>query len=217
MIEAIIFDMDGILVDSEPVWNEARVQLAKSLGKTWTSHDHEAVMGVSTSEWVDYMMQRLEPAMTPKELEEEIVKNMAALYEKQIPFMPHAVETVNLAKNLCPIGLASGSVRKLIDTVTQSPELRDKFEVILSADQVARGKPHPDVYLKTAELMNVDPKHCICIEDSGNGVLAGKAAGMRVIAVPDERFPPVRGKLEQADIILNSLSEIDTDLLTLLV
>ena len=213
MIEAVIFDMDGILVDSEPVWNEARKQLASRLGKTWTSKDHEAVMGVSTAEWVEYMLKRLNPEMAPREIEEEIVKRMVALYQKKIPFMPHAVQTVNLAKSLYPIGLASGSVRKLIDTVTSSNELIHKFEVILSADQVDRGKPHPDVYLKTADLMGVQPANCICIEDSGNGVLAGKAAGMKVIAVPDERFPPVKEKLEQADIVLASLAEIDAEFL----
>jgi len=214
MTEAIIFDMDGILIDSEPVWNAARVRMATRLGKTWDNNDHEAVMGVSTAEWVDYMIKRLEPNMSSSAVQEEIAKNMRELYAERIPFMPHAIETVNLAKRLFRVGLASGSIRELVDIVTTSPELNGKFEQVLSADQVARGKPHPDVYLKTVELMGIDPKNCICIEDSGNGILAGKAAGMKVIAIPDARFPVKPEKLKQANVILESLEQINKKILT---
>jgi HAD superfamily hydrolase (TIGR01509 family) len=211
--KAVIFDMDGILIDSEPVWNEARVRMATRLGKTWTHQDHEAVMGVSTKEWVAYMLARLEPPLSAAEVEEEIGQTMTELYHEAIPFMPYAVDAVKRVKSHYRLGLASGSIRKLIDIVTTAPELKDKFEVILSADQVERGKPSPDVYLKTAELMGVKPENCICIEDSGNGVLAGKAAGMKVIAVPDHRFPAKPEKLAAADVILDSLAQVDRVLL----
>lgn len=213
MIEAVIFDMDGILIDSEPVWNEARVRMAARLGKDWTHQDHEAVMGVSTKEWVEYMLKRLEPPMSAAEVQEEIGQTMVDLYHEAIPFMPAAVEAVDLVKSHFRVGLASGSIRRLIDIVTASQELSGKFEVILSADQVERGKPWPDVYLKTADLMGVNPEHCICIEDSGNGIMAGKAAGMKVIAVPDHRFPAKPEKLAEADVILDSLAQINKALL----
>lgn len=213
MIEAIIFDMDGILIDSEPVWDAARARMAARLGKTWDKNDHEAVMGVSTAEWVAYMIKRLEPNMSHAEVQEEIARNMRELYTQEIPFMPLAIDTVDLAKSLYRVGLASGSIRELVDIVTTSPSLKGKFEYALSADQVERGKPWPDVYLKTCELMNVDPRNCLCIEDSGNGILAGKAAGMRVIAIPDERFPVKPEKLKEADLVLSSLEQVTKELL----
>lgn len=207
MIRAVIFDMDGLLIDSEPVWDKARSIMAAGVGIDWNKDDHKAVMGVSTKEWVDYMIHRLQLTMSPEQVELHIVDQMVDLYRKQIPYLPGAVEAVDLANAHFPVGLASGSPRSLIDTVTGDTALKGKFQCILSGDQVEHGKPSPDVYLETARQMRVRPEACVCLEDSGNGILAGKNAGMKVIAVPDPRFPPDPQKLQFADVILDSLMD----------
>lgn len=206
-VAAVIFDMDGLLVDSEPVWNKARSMMARTVGKSWNSDDHKAVMGVSTQEWVDYMIRRLDLTMDPQVVEAQIIAQMEALYERQVPFFEGAIEAVAMTAKALPTGLASGSPRQLIDTITRHPALAGKFKAIFSADQVGRGKPAPDVYLAAAAAMGVAPQTCVCLEDSGNGILAGKNAGMRVIAVPDPRFPPSAEKLAQADVVLESLAQ----------
>lgn len=211
MIKAIIFDMDGILIDSEICWNEARIRMASEYGVEWNLNDHKAVMGVSTHEWVNYMTNRLSLTISPKEVEETIINSMKEIYAERIPFLPGAVEAVSLANQHFPTGLASGSPQSLIDTVTSSPELSGKFQVILSGDSFDHGKPAPDLYLAAAKALDIPPEECVCLEDSGNGILAGYNAGMKVIAVPDSRFMPPTEKLEKADLILNSLSEVSLD------
>jgi beta-phosphoglucomutase-like phosphatase (HAD superfamily) len=213
MIEAVIFDMDGLLVDSEPVWDKARQGMAKAAGKEWNKEDHQAVMGVSTQAWADYMITRLELNLSRQEVQDEIVARMIALYQGGIPYFPGAVEAVHLAASHYPTALASGSHPALIDAVAADAGMRGQFRVILSADEMAAGKPAPDVYLEAAKRLGVKPEHCVCLEDSGNGILAGHRAGMKVIAVPDPRFPPAPDKLSLADVILPSLSGFSLELL----
>ena len=212
MIEAVIFDLDGLLIDSEPYWDKARSIMASEAGIDWNTDDHRAVMGVSTSEWVSYMITRLELVMSPAAVEEKIVAEMVCLYQRQIPYLPGAVEAVARSAAEYPTGLASGSPRRLIDTVTNDSRLHGKFKAILSGDQVKQGKPSPDIYLQTAKMLGVRPTNCVCLEDSGNGILAGKNAAMKVIAVPDSRFAPIAETLNQADLVLTSLSEFSLDL-----
>lgn len=213
MVEAVIFDMDGLLVDSEPVWDQARRDMARLAGQTWTQDDHRACMGVSTLEWAGYMVQRLALTMTSQEVADAIIARMVELYSQQIPFLPGALAAVDLAAQHFPTAVASGSPRLLLDTVVNSPALRGKFQVVLDSDGLRAGKPAPDVYLETARRLGIPPERCVCLEDSANGILAGKRAGMAVIAVPDPRFPPARPALEQADVVLRSLEEFNLPLL----
>lgn len=212
-IEGVIFDMDGLLVDSEPVWDKARAELAAQYGKPWTTKDHHNVMGVSTLEWTEYMINHFEATMPPAEMQKLVIDQMVAMYNEQIPFFPGAVELVQKVAATYPTGLASGSPRQLIDIVTGYAGFEGCFQEIISADEIGKGKPAPDVYLATAERMGIDPTKCACLEDSGFGILSGKAAGMLVIAVPDERFPPAEEMVSQADIVLGSLQEFSFDLL----
>jgi HAD superfamily hydrolase (TIGR01509 family) len=146
-------------------------------------------MGVSTQTWASYMIRRLGLALTPVEVQATIVGKMLAIYRRQIPFFPGAMEAVELAAAHYPTALASGSERSLIEFVTQDPALRGKFRAIVCTDDMPRGKPAPDVYLEAARLLHVRPESCACLEDSANGILAGLAAGMKVIAVPDPALP----------------------------
>ncbi len=213
MIRAVIFDMDGLLVDSEPVWDRSRSEMATLYGKPWGEEDHRAIMGVNSREWAAYMIKRLELSMSSEEVQSYIVGKVAQNYQQRIPFLPGAVEAVQLAAQNFPIGLASGSHRDLIDLVLDHPALRGKFQVVLSADEVARGKPAPDVYLEAAQRMGYSPETCVCLEDSTNGILAGKRAGMKVISVPSSLFPPSPELLAQVDLRLDSLSELTLEML----
>lgn len=207
-IEAVIFDNDGLMVDSEPVWDRARKNMAEAVGiMDWNKDDHKAVMGVSTLEWAEYMIKRLKLDKPPQAVIDELVELMLALYREEVPFMVGAVAAVEYASSHYPTAVASGSHPDLLDAVMNDPAVKGKFKVIVSADTVPNGKPSPDVYLETAKQLGVNPENCVCLEDSGNGILAGKNAGMTVIAVPDDRFPPNQEKLAKADYVLNSLEE----------
>jgi len=211
VIQAVIFDMDGLLVDSEPVWDSARKWMADGAGKPWDALDHDAVMGVSTQEWADYMIDRLDLTLSPQEVEDQIVERMVEMYRAGVPYLPGAVDAVELATTHYRTALASGSHPTLIDTVTADAPMRGKFEVVVSADEVGAGKPAPDVYLAAADRLDMSPDDCVCLEDSGNGILAGAQAGMKVIAVPDSRFPPSPAALERAHLVLTSLSELSLE------
>lgn len=207
-IRAVIFDLDGLLIDSEVVWNAVRHAVAAERGVAWTHDDQRAVMGVSTAAWTAYMIDRLGLGLSPAEVQRLVVERMVASYKERIPFKPGAAQLVRLAGERYPLALASGSVRELIDLVVNAPEFAGRFKVVVSADEVARGKPHPDVFLEAARRLGVQPEACACLEDSGHGIDAGKAAGMRVIAVPDPRFMPEPESLGHADVLLGSLTEV---------
>ncbi len=210
-LQAIIFDMDGLLIDSELCWEQARRNMAAEYGQAWTAEEQRHVMGVSTATWANYMIERLGLKMTPQALIERIVSDMQAIYRRQIPFMPGAIRAVRLAASHYPTGLASGSERRLIETVVNDAALHGQFQVVVCSDELAHGKPAADIYLETARQLGLAAEACVCVEDSSNGILAGKAAGMQVIAVPDERFQPNQEVIRQADIVLNSLEEFSIE------
>ncbi len=214
MIEAVIFDMDGLLVDSEPVWDDARRWMADIAGSSWGPDDHQAVMGVSTQEWADYMIERLGLTLSSDEVIDKVIGHMVESYRAGIPWCAGAVEAIELATSRYPTALAAGSHPTLIETVMADPVMDGRFQVVIAADEVGVGKPAPDVYLAAAERLGVDPTACVCLEDSGNGILSGVRAGMRVIAVPDPRFPPRADVLEQADLVLGALTELTPETFT---
>ena len=210
-IEAVIFDMDGLLVDSEPVWHDARVAMAAEHGQTWTHADQLNCMGVNTDDWAAYMIKRLKLSMSLAEVREAVIAQMAAMYARQIPFRPFAIEAVQWSAANYPTALASGSPRRLIDIVTKAPELEGCFQEILVADEVGQGKPHPAVYLETSRRMGAAPETCVCLEDSANGVLSGHRAGMFVINIPDPRYPLTASEAAYADLVLSSLGEFTAE------
>lgn len=212
-IKAVVWDMDGLLIDSEPVWNEARKRMAAEHGVAWNKQDHYNVMGVSTQEWVDYMIERIGLTMPPDEVEAAIIDQMVAIYEEEIPFRENAVEKIQWLASKYPSCIASGSPRKLIDIVSSDPRIQDSLQFVLSADEVGAGKPDPAVYLAAAKRLGIPPENCLCLEDSPNGVLSGYRAGMRVINIPDPEMPLTTEQAKFAHVVLDKLVDMNEAIL----
>ena len=208
MIEAVIFDLDGVLLDSEQVWDEAREQLAKERGGRWHENAQRDMMGMSSVEWSRYMHDVIGLPEPPEEISREVVERMAKLYREHLPVVPGAREAVERLAARWPLGLASSSNRELIDLALELLGVKHLFKATVSSEEVTRGKPAPDVYLEAARRLGVDPTHAAAIEDSENGIRAAKASGMRVIAIPNQHFPPADDALTQADVLLRSLEEL---------
>ena len=208
MIEAVVFDLDGVLLDSEQVWDEARERLAEERGGRWHARAQRDMMGMSSTEWSRYMHETIGLPEPPEEINREVVERLAATYREHLPTLPGAKEAVERLAARWPLGLASSSNRELIDLALELLGVRQLFAVTVSSEEVARGKPAPDVYLEAARRLDVDPARAAAVEDSHNGILSAKAAGMHVIAIPNGHFPPDHDALEQADVVLDSLDEL---------
>jgi HAD superfamily hydrolase (TIGR01509 family) len=207
-IEAVIFDLDGVIIDSEQVWDDARRQLAREAGGRWSDEATRAMMGMSSTEWSGYMHDQVGVPLEPAEINRQVVARMEAIYRKDLPLIPGAKEAVRRMGAHWRLGLASSSNRELIDLVLDVSGLEEEFAATVSSEEVPLGKPSPDVYLEAARILGVSPIHCVAIEDSGNGIRSGKAAGMRVIAIPNKELPPEPGALALADHILSSLADL---------
>ena len=207
----VVFDMDGVLVDTEHVWDEVRERLVADWGGPYGPDAQRAMMGMSSTEWSTYMHDQLGLAPPPAEINEEVVRRMLLRYADDLPVVPGAVEAViALADAGHVLGLASSSNRRLIDGVLDTLGVRDRFTATVSSEEVARGKPAPDVYLEAARQLGVDPRSCIAVEDSENGIRAAHAAGLRVLAYSNRSYPPSPATLRLADRALASLDELPT-------
>ena len=208
-IEAVVFDMDGVLVDTEHLWDEVREALTEEWGGRYTPEAQEAMMGMSSPEWSRYLHEVVGLREPPEVINAEVVRRMLERYEMDLPVVPGAVEAVRrLAGAGYRLAVASSSNRELIDAVLRRLELTSVFDVTVSSEEVARGKPDPDVYLETARRLSVEPARCAAIEDSASGIRAAHAAGMRVIAYPNRPYPPAADVLALAERALNSLDEL---------
>jgi HAD superfamily hydrolase (TIGR01509 family) len=205
---AVVFDLDGVLIESEQVWDTAREQLARERGGTWDERATTDMMGMSSTEWSSYMQDRLGVPMDPAEINDDVVRRVAAAYEEHLPLLPHAVETVQELRERWRLGVASSSNRPIIELVLDRMEVRDCFAAVVSSEEVENGKPAPDVYLAVARELGVDPNDCVAIEDSSNGIKAAVAAGMRTIAVPNRQFRPDDDVLAMAAVVVPSLADV---------
>ncbi|MFD1934132.1 MULTISPECIES: HAD family hydrolase [Nonomuraea] len=204
----VIFDLDGVLVDSEPVWEEVRRAFVAEHGGTWLPETQSRLMGMSTGEWAAYLAE-LGVRLPPREIASGVVERMAERYRHGVPLMPGAKEAVaRLAEHRRPLGLASSSPRALIDVVLDATGLAAFFTATVSTEEVARGKPAPDGYLEAAGRMGVDPGDCVAVEDSSNGLRSAAAAGMRVIAVPHPGYPPAADALALATAVVPGLGDL---------
>jgi HAD superfamily hydrolase (TIGR01509 family) len=214
MIDAVVFDLDGLLLDSEQLWDEAREELARERGGRWHEQAQADMMGMSSPEWSRYMHERIGLAESPEEISAEVVRRMEQLYRERLPLVPGAREAVERLAARWPLGLASSSNRPLIDLALELSGLAPFFRATVSSEEVERGKPAPDVYLETASRLGVEPGRLVAIEDSQNGILSAAAAGMRVIAIPNQRFPPGKEALADAGVVLESLDNLTPDVTT---
>ena len=210
-IAAVIFDLDGLLVDSEAVWDEVRKEFTEENGGRWHENAQRDMMGMSSVEWSRYVHDRLGVQLEPERISQEVADRVADTYRERLPLLPGAVEAVRRLAAEWPLGLASSSNRHVIDLVLDLAEIADCFQATVSSEEVGAGKPAPDVYLEAARRLGVEAAACAAIEDSTNGIRSAQAAGMGVIAVPNRDFPPERGALELADMALDSLEELTPD------
>ena len=189
-IEAVVFDLDGVIVDSEHLWDEVREELARERGGRWHERAQADMMGMSAPEWSRYMHDVIGLSESPAEIDELVVGRMLERYAERLPLIDGAVDAVLRLAESFRLALASSSNRRVIDAVLDAAGLASSFEATVSSEEVARGKPAPDVFLEAARRLDVPPERCAAVEDSGNGIRAAHAAGMRVIAIPNRRYPP---------------------------
>lgn len=211
-IEAVIFDMDGVIVDSEEYWWQSRVEFARKREKVWSFDDQRSAMGRSTIEWARVMQERLALDMPLETIMSEVIAGVNVRLEARLPVLPGAIEAVKASAKAYPVALASGSPTSVIQAVMKLTGLDQVFGLVVYGDDMRNGKPDPEIYLTTAQKLGVDPARCLGIEDSGNGLRALKAAGMYAIAVPSPGFPLSDDLLAQADRVLGSLTEFSIEL-----
>jgi HAD superfamily hydrolase (TIGR01509 family) len=210
-VEAVIFDLDGVIVDTEEVWDEVREGLARERGGRWSDRAQADMMGMSSPEWSAYMHDVVGLPEPPEEINREVVARMLDRYAERLPLIDGAVDAVERIAARWPLGLASSSNRELIDRALEVSGLASRFRATVSSEEVPRGKPAPDVYLEAARRLGVDPAAVAAIEDSANGIRSAHAAGMRVVAIPNAAFPPPDDALALAASVLPSIRELSPD------
>jgi HAD superfamily hydrolase (TIGR01509 family) len=208
VIEAVVFDMDGVLIDSEPVWERVRRTFVAEHGGRWPDDAQDRLMGMSTAEWSAYLSEDFGLRLSPSRVAEGVVAAMAAEYQAHLPLLPGAVDVVRALSARWPLAVASSAPKSLIEAVLDASGLRQAFTAAVSSEEVPRGKPAPDVYLEAAKRLGIPPASCAAIEDSSNGLRSAAAAGLTVIAVPRPEYPPAEDAIKQARVVLNSLTEL---------
>jgi HAD superfamily hydrolase (TIGR01509 family) len=209
VIEAVVFDVDGVLIDSEPVWERVRRGFVAVRGGRWPDDAQDRMMGMSTAEWSRYISEDFGlTAIAPEAVAEQVVAAMAAEYLAHLPLLPGAVDAVRALSSRWRLAVASSAPKSLIEAVLDASGLRPAFAASVSSEEVPRGKPAPDVYLEATARLGVPPGKCAAVEDSANGLRSAAAAGLAVIAVPRPEYPPPPDALGHARVVLGSLTEL---------
>jgi len=211
-VAAVVFDLDGVLIDSEPVWEAVRRDFVLACGGRWPPDAQTRMMGMSTREWSSYVSRELGVGLSPEKAAAAVTSGIRERYARQLPLIDGAAEAVRRLATVWPLGLASSSPRELIDVVLDRAGLRPFFKVVLSTEEVQRGKPAPDVYLEATRRLSVNPQQAVAIEDSTNGIRAAVAAGLRVIAIPRPQYPPHPDALASAAHVLPSLATLTPEM-----
>jgi HAD superfamily hydrolase (TIGR01509 family) len=209
--DAVVFDLDGVLLDSEPLWDAARREVTSENGGRWVDDATTAMQGMSSPEWARYLHDVLGVQLAPERIIDLVVGRLLDRYQNGLPLLPGAVEAVRRIGSRWPLGLASSANRVVLDTVLRLAGVQDAFSVTVSSEEVRRGKPAPDVYLEAARQLGFSPVHCVAIEDSANGIRAAVAAGLRVVAVPNREFPPPSGVLARAALVIDRLDDLTVE------
>jgi len=208
-VEAVVFDLDGLLLESEQEWSAAKREFTAERGGTWTEAAEHEMLGMSSTEWSRYMRDELALPLEPEEISAAVVAILMRRYRDGLPLLPEADGAVRRIAALWPLGLASSSNREIIDLVLEVSGWAQLFRVTVSSEEVARGKPAPDVYLEAAHRLGGRPDRCVAVEDSSAGIGSAHAAGLAVVAIPNRTYPPDPDVLDQADLVLESLAELD--------
>jgi HAD superfamily hydrolase (TIGR01509 family) len=208
VIDAVVLDLDGLLIQTEEVWDEVREAYARERGGRYDAAAQRAMMGMSSLEWSRFMHDELGLPDSPAQISAEVVRRMEARYRERLPLIDGAVEAVERLAARWPLAVASSSNRPLIDAVLELSGLGRHFVATVSSEEVARGKPAPDVYLEAARRLGVEPGRAAAVEDSHSGIRSARAAGMRVVAIPNATFPPGDDALAEANVVLGSLAEL---------
>jgi HAD superfamily hydrolase (TIGR01509 family) len=208
MPAAVIFDLDGVLMESEQRWNEAKEALVRDAGGHWRDEAPAAMMGMSSPEWSAYLRDDLGVPLDAVAINRDVVRRMEEGYRRELPLLPGADEAVRTLADRWPLGLASSSNREIIELVLELADFGDLFRVTVSSEEVERGKPAPDVYLEAASGLGVDAASCVAIEDSSNGLRSAAAAGMAVVAVPNPHYPPDPDALALAAVTVPGVAEV---------
>jgi HAD superfamily hydrolase (TIGR01509 family) len=211
VIEAIVFDVDGVLIDSEPVWERVRRAFTAEHGGRWPDDAQDRMMGMSTAEWSAYMSADFGLPLPPQKVADQVIAAMTAEYRVHLPLLPGAVDAVRALAWRWRLAVASSAPKSLIEVVLDASGLRPAFAAAVSSEEVPRGKPAPDVYLEATARLGVSPAACAAVEDSSNGLRSAAAAGLTVIAVPRPEYPPAPDALGLARVVLNSLTELTPD------
>lgn len=208
-VAAVVFDLDGVLANSEVWWHEVRDDLAAAHGRRLGAVDHEDCVGLGSAAWSSLLAERLGLPLSAAEIQHAVVGALVARYrQRPAPMIPGAIPAARALADGRAVAIASGSHPAIIAAAMAALAIEDLVDVVVSADEVAVGKPAPDVYLLAARRLGVEPARAVAIEDSRNGVLAARSAGMRVVLVPNARIPPAAGAREAADLVVDHLSEL---------
>jgi HAD superfamily hydrolase (TIGR01509 family) len=210
--DAIVFDLDGVLIDSEERWAAAREALTRESGGEWTEGATRDMQGMSAPEWSRYLREELGVPMSDEDINDDVVAKMETSYRRSLPLLPGAVDAVRALGARWPLGLASSANRQIIGLVLDVAEIAGCFEAAVSSEEVPRGKPAPDVYLEAARRLGVEARRCVAVEDSTNGLWSAHAAGMAVVAVPNRDYPPDPEALELAEAVVASVGAVTPEL-----
>jgi HAD superfamily hydrolase (TIGR01509 family) len=211
--EAVVFDLDGVLLQSEEVWDAVRERYVRERGGRYDEDVQRAMMGMSAPEWSRFLHEEAHVPDDPDEINSEVVRRMLEAYERDLPLLPGADAAVQRAAAAFPLGLASSSNRAIFEEVLELAGIAACFRATVSSEEVPLGKPAPDVYFEAAARLGVAPERCTAVEDSHAGIRSAKSAGMRVVAIPNAAYPPDEEALEQADAVVRSLDELTVDVL----
>jgi HAD superfamily hydrolase (TIGR01509 family) len=210
-ISAVVFDLDGVIIDTEEVWEEVRRGYVAEHGREFRPDSQTRMMGMSTGEWSRHLSEDVGVDRTPEQVAADVLGRMAERYRDALPLIPGSVAAVRRLGERFTLALASSSARVLIDQVLATAGLTDAFRVTLSTEEVPRGKPAPDVYLEVVSRLGLSPQVCAAVEDSSNGLRSAAAAGLAVIAVPHGVYPPAPDALEKASLVVGNLDELTVE------
>jgi HAD superfamily hydrolase (TIGR01509 family) len=211
--EAVVFDLDGVLLQSEEVWDAVREHYVRERGGRYDEEVQRAMMGMSAPEWSRFLHEEAGVPDGMDEINSEVVRRMLEAYRHELPLLPGAVAAVRRVADAFPLALASSSNRRVFEEVLELSGLADCFGATVSSEEVERGKPAPDVYLEAARRLGVATKRCAAVEDSHAGIRSAKAAGMRVVAIPNAAYPPDEEALDLADAVVRSLDDLTVEAL----